>query len=137
MIRVALLGLLLAGTASAQAPSYEGYAIPGHRLDAEALVPDAVRPDTTQAPPDEWLGRDKALHAGGSFLLTLSGQYLLVDKAELSNTEALPIAASTALLLGVMKEVSDSRRTRYPLFSWRDLVADAAGVAVAAALVSL
>ena len=131
--------LLVAAAASAQAPAYRGYTVPGHPLRAEAAS-GAVRPialpDTT-APPDGWLGRDKALHAGGSLLLTLSGQYLLADKAGLSNAEALPVAASTTLLLGVMKEVSDSRRTRHPLFSWRDLAADAAGVLVAAALVSL
>ncbi|MEM1115981.1 MAG: hypothetical protein AAF845_05470 [Bacteroidota bacterium] len=139
MIRAAWVALALAGAASAQTPAYQGYALPGH------AAPEAVRveiprlgavPDTT-APPDAWLGRDKALHAGGSLLLTLSGQYLLVDKAGLSNAEALPVAAGTTLLLGVMKEVTDSRRTRHPLFSWRDLAADAAGIAVAAALVSL
>lgn len=132
--------LLVAGAASAQAPAYEGYALPGHGPvtasgPSDRAFPEAAR-DTT-APPDDWLGRDKALHVGSSLLLTLSGQYLLVDKAGLSNAEALPVAASTTLLLGVMKEVTDSRRTPHPLFSWRDLAADAAGVLVAAALVSL
>lgn len=140
MIRLALAGfsVLAAGVAAAQTPSYEGYTLPGYRLDvpdAGGLEAVAVRPDTT-APPDLWLGRDKALHAGASFLLTLSGQYILVDKADLSNGEALPVAASTALLLGVLKEVNDSRRPRYPLFSWRDLAADALGIGVAAAIVA-
>ena len=92
--------------------------------------------DTTRV-PDEWLGRDKALHAGGSFLLTLSGQYVLTDKAGLSDARALPVSAAAALALGLVKEVSDSRRARHPLFSWRDLAADAAGVALAALVVGL
>lgn len=139
MIRVGLGAVVLLGaaSASAQAPTYAGYEIPGRPLVATeaAAGPVAVR-DTT-APPDEWLGYDKVLHAGGSLLLTLSGQYVLVDKAGLSNGEALPLSASTTLLLGVMKEVADSRRPRHPHFSWRDLVADAVGVLVAAAVASL
>src|SRR5690606_13864955 len=133
---LAALAVCAAASASAQqTPAYEGYAIPGHRLEA---IPEAVaaRPDTT-GPPDAWLGYDKALHAGGSFLLTLSGQYVLVDKAGLSNGRARPGSASTPLLLGVLKEVSDSRHPRHPLFSWRDLAADAAGILAAATLVSL
>ncbi len=93
-----------------------------------------VLADTTGAPPDDWLGRDKALHLGASFLITLSGQYVLVDKADLSNGRALPVSAGVALALGLAKEVADSRRPRHPLFSWRDLAADAAGVALAAAV---
>lgn len=141
MIRPALaaaLALLAAAPAPAQAPAYEGYALPGLRLDRAPARPEAAvaRPDTT-APPDAWIAYDKALHAGGSFLLTLSGQYVLVDKGGLSNGEALPVSASGTLLLGLLKEVADSRRARHPLFSWRDLVADGLGVLAAAAVTAL
>ncbi len=95
-----------------------------------------IEPDTTTK-PDAWLGRDKAFHAGGSFLLVLSGQYLLVNKHGLSEGRALPVSAATVLALGLVKEVADSRRERDPLFSWRDLAADAAGVALAALVVGL
>ena len=84
-----------------------------------------------------WLGQDKAMHAGASFALTLSGQLVLTQGAGLANDRALPISAGTTLALGVMKELTDRRRDPHPLFSWRDLVADALGVAVAAAVVSL
>ena len=106
-------------------------------LGPAALARGPFVADTTSAPPDEWLGRDKAFHAGGSFLLTLGGQYLLVNKHGLSEGQALPVSAATALALGLVKEVSDSRRARDPLFSWRDLAADAAGVALAALVVGL
>lgn len=115
-------------------PGQEGDCVRDDGVDLRTFS-DTVA-DTTHAPPDAWLGRDKALHAGASFLLTLSGQYVLVDKAELSNSRALPISVGTALALGLLKEVSDSRRERHPLFSWRDLAADAAGVALAIAVVA-
>lgn len=99
-----------------------------------------VRDSTASAaapPPDSWLGPDKALHAGASFLLTLGGHVVLTEASGLSRDRALPVAAGTTLALGVMKELTDRRRTRNPLFSWRDLAADALGVAAAALVVSL
>ena len=87
-------------------------------------------------PADPWLGRDKALHAGASLALTLGGTAVLTEAAGLDADRALPVAAGTALALGVMKELTDRRRDRSPLFSWRDLVADAVGVGLAAALVA-
>lgn len=110
------------------------YRIPGTapRLGAEAHLPAATAalPADSLRPPDAWLGRDKALHFGASFLLTLSGQYVLTDKGNLSNAEALPFSAGVALGLGVAKEVADSRRAVGPHFSLRDLAVDALGVAV-------
>ncbi len=124
---VALGAVLLAASASAQpVPAAEAlaYRLPGHALDVQA--------DTLRPPPDLWIARDKALHTSASFLLTLSGQYVLTDKAGLSNGRALPVAAGTALALGVLKEIADCRRPRDPLFSWRDLAANALGVGAAA-----
>lgn len=97
----------------------------------------AERTSETAPPGDEWLGRDKAMHFGASFLMTLAGQYVLVDKGTLTNGQALPVAAGAALAVGLAKEVMDGRRERHPHFCWRDLAADAAGVALAAAVVSL
>lgn len=133
---VAALVLLAVAFASGAAAQREAlaYRLPAHSFDGPPVRSDTV---DVHAPPDEWLGRDKVLHAGGSFLLTLSSQYVLVDKGDLSNGRALPLAAGAALSLGVLKEVLDSRRARHPLFSWRDLVADALGVAAAAAVVGL
>ena len=137
MIRPALLAglaaLLASGSASAQTPRYEGFQIPNQSA-LERTAPRLAPADTTGAPPDDWFGRDKALHVGASFLLTLSGQYVLIEKADLSNERALPVSAGVALALGLAKEVADSQRTRHPLFSWRDLAADAAGVALASAV---
>jgi uncharacterized protein YfiM (DUF2279 family) len=116
---------------AAEAPRYEGWTWPDRPL------PASLAADTTTAPADPWLGRDKVLHAAGSFFMTLSAQYVLTSKGELSDGEAFPLSAATVLALGVAKEVYDSRRREHPLFSIRDLAADAAGVLLAAAVISL
>ena len=113
----------------------------GLALSASPMA-QPVRNDTTatvasSTPPDAWLGRDKSMHAAASFGLTLSGHLVLTEGAGLSDARALPISAGTTLALGVMKELTDRRRDHHPLFSWRDLAADALGVAVAALVVSL
>ncbi len=110
-----------------------GEGVPGSGLAQSE--PHALPLDTTLADP--WLGRDKALHAAGSFLLTLSAQYVLTAKLGTGEGTALPLAAGAAFSLGLAKEVADSRRPVSPLFSRRDLVADAVGVALAVGLVLL
>ncbi len=138
MIRALALGLVLAGAAQAQPVRTAPEAA---ALDAFALSTSAPRwadsaRDST-ALPDDWIARDKALHLGASFLLTLSSQYVLTDKTGLSDARALPVAAGSALALGLLKEVADARRPRHPHFCWRDLAVDALGVALAAALIEL
>ncbi len=96
-----------------------------------------ARADTTLPHNDPWLGRDKFRRAGGSFLLTLSGQYVLTDKTGMSDRAALPLSAVAALGIGLTKEILDSQRARYPQFSWRDLAADALGVALGVGVANL
>ena len=137
MIRAAVLALLLAaGLPAASQPVAD--ALP--RVESVRLgdgldpLPEAERPDPL---PDEWIARDKAMHLGASFLLTLAGQYVLTAKWTLTNGEALPVAAGSAFALGLAKEVMDSQRERDPHFCWRDLAVDAVGVALGAAVISL
>ncbi len=124
-----LVGLLLATPALGQSPA---------PMPLRAAM---LHADTTDAPvrrpPDDWIAVDKAQHLAGSFLLTLGGQYVLVNKAELDEGEAWPVAAGVALGLGVAKEVADGRRRRRPHFSWRDLAADAVGVGLAVGVILL
>jgi len=137
----ALLLVGLAGSAVAQ-PSLHAAMLyndtRGDRFERGAAPANAsaslVVPDTLR---DPWLGRDKVLHAAGSFLLTLSAQYVLVNKLDTSEDGALPIAVGTTLSLGLAKEVADSRRRVNPLFSVRDLAADAFGIALAVGLILL
>ena len=137
----AALALAWASTAAAQPVAIRppsGLEVGVVEAAGHVVVEARSAPDPgLEAPPDAWLGRDKALHAGGSFLMTLAGQYVLTDKGALSDGEALPVAAGATLALGLLKEVADGRRARHPHFCWRDLAADAAGVALGAAVVSL
>lgn len=147
---VVLLAIASAGPALAQSPAALRAAMLYEAgLDAHAVSPNgafgapedvlatsrAARRDTL--PPDPWIGRDKVLHAAGSFLLTLSAQYVLTSKLDASEDGALPIAAGATLSLGLAKEIADSRRPVRPFFSTRDLVADAVGVALAVGLILL
>ena len=135
MIRALALAAALSTSAAAQVPTSR--AEPARLGPALDQADRRTEADGAVVPGDEWVARDKALHLGGSFLLTLAGQYVLTDKSDLSNGRALPVAAGAALALGLLKEVSDSRREVGPHFCWRDLAADAAGVALAAAVVAL
>jgi beta-lactamase class D/uncharacterized protein YfiM (DUF2279 family) len=110
---------------------------PGDPTPTAAPAPDQGGLRRGSPAPDEWLARDKALHFGVSFLLTLSSQYVLVDKARMDEDGALPLATGFSLAVGLGKEAADSRRGHSPAFSWRDLAADALGVALAALVISL
>ncbi len=88
-------------------------------------------------PPDPWLGFDKAQHAAFSFLWTLGSQYTLVNKVDVSERRALPFSVGSGAVLGLAKEVYDRRWGRHRYFSYRDLVADAVGLALAAGLIAL
>ena len=98
---VALAALFVGGVAGAPAARAQVLA------DTTAAPPVAA-PPPRPAPRDEWLGRDKALHAGGSFLLTLSGQYVLVSKGGLSEDGALPLSARRRALARALE--GDGRR---------------------------
>jgi len=80
---------------------------------------------------------DKAKHVGGSFLWTLSTQYVLTDKAGWSDGDALPASVASGVAIGLAKEVYDRTAgpTRY--FSKKDLVADALGILLATGVIAL
>ena len=86
---------------------------------------------------DDWLGRDKLYHLGASFGLALGAHVALTEGAGMEAEAARPLAAGFALGIGLAKEYADERRPRRPLFSWKDLAADAAGVALGIAVASL
>ncbi|HMB92894.1 MAG TPA: hypothetical protein VKP65_18740 [Rhodothermales bacterium] len=86
---------------------------------------------------DRWLGFDKVQHATFSFLWTLGSQYTLVNKISLSEGDALPISIGSAVVVGVSKELYDEYVTPGNRLSYRDLAADAAGIALATVLILL
>ena len=106
----------------------------GYRLPPEYGTPA----DTlARAPRDEWLGRDKAYHVGVSFGLAVGAHVALTEGLGVEPEGARPLAAGLALMVGVAKEYADRQRQRHPLFSWKDLTADALGVALGVAVTTL
>jgi uncharacterized protein YfiM (DUF2279 family) len=73
---------------------------------------------------------DKAKHLGGSALLTLSTQYVLVVKGDWTRGDALPLSVGTAASIGLAKEIYDRYAGPTGVFSTKDLVADALGIAL-------
>jgi uncharacterized protein YfiM (DUF2279 family) len=88
---------------------------------ADHAVPVPVPPRA-----DAWLAEDKLQHFGMSFAATA---FTYAGARTLLEPEAsLVVAGTTALLAGIAKEVHDARAGRW--FSVKDLVWDAAGVAL-------
>jgi uncharacterized protein YfiM (DUF2279 family) len=73
---------------------------------------------------DAWIGADKFKHAAMSYAITTY---------TFGATDSEPLAVATGAIAGILKEIYDRRRGS--LFSVRDLVWDAAGVALGYAVV--
>lgn len=137
---LALAFVLHTGFARVQAQT------PAQRVQALAGVPDldpsAAAFHRTPAPAtplparDSWFGFDKVQHVTFSFLFTVGSQYTLVNKADVSETNALPASIGISAGIGLAKELRDSRPGGTG-FSYKDLVWDAAGIACAALLIAL
>lgn len=130
---LAVVSLLCAPAASAASPdSLTKPAV------AFALRYDAIQePAPDSVPRDRWIAMDKAKHLGGSALWTLSAQYVFVVKRDWDRGDALPVSVASAGAAGLAKELYDWRVGAARHFSTRDLVADAAGIALAVGVILL
>ncbi|HTK50416.1 MAG TPA: hypothetical protein VL308_00945 [Gemmatimonadaceae bacterium] len=85
------------------------------------------------APPDHWFGSDKLKHFFiAAFTQTVA--YSAFQAARVHHNEALVGAWAVTATVSIAKEVHDRRS--YGLFSYRDLVWDAAGAGVATLVIS-
>lgn len=82
------------------------------------------------------VGYDKIQHAAVSCLLTLSGQYVLEQKGNFTQEEALSYSVSTSALIGLTKEFNDIEINKQR-FNWGDMVANLIGIGLAVVLISL
>ena len=85
---------------------------------------------------EAWIARDKARHVVFSGLWTLSTQYMLVNKADWSDRDALPLSITSGATVGLAKELYDASRPEGTV-SGKDLVADGVGIALAVVIVWL
>ena len=84
---------------------------------------------------DKWFAIDKLQHFSYSCLVSLGCQYVLVNKNSNTEEESLPISTALSFSAGLLKELNDNRG-KNGFFSWKDMVANAAGIAVAAVIIS-
>lgn len=104
---------------------------PDPRLAPEKFLP-AVK-DTLSSRPgidDRWLAEDKAAHFASSAFVTAAGFYWLRQEQDIDRSRSLLLSGSAALVLGIGKEIYDRRHPRH-VGSWKDLLADVAGIGVA------
>ncbi len=85
--------------------------------------------------PHRTIGFDKIQHAAVSCLLTLSSQYVLVNKSNMDEDKALSYSISSSALIGLSKELNDLNR-KDGHFSWGDLLADGVGIAIAVLIIT-
>ena len=81
------------------------------------------------------IGFDKVQHAAVSCLLTLSSQYIMVNKGNVDENEALAYSISSSALIGLTKELNDQQKGKRP-FDWGDMVANGVGIAIAVLIIS-
>jgi len=85
------------------------------------------------APPDNWFGSDKLKHFFiAAFTQTVA--YSAFQAARVHHDQALVGAWAVTATVSVAKEIRDRRS--YGLFSYRDLVWDAAGAGVATLVIA-
>ena len=83
---------------------------------------------------DRWLAIDKLQHFSYSCLISLGCQYMLVNKYNNSEKDALPLSSSLSFSAGLLKELNDNR-AKNGYFSMKDMVANLAGITVAAIII--
>ena len=94
----------------------------------------AARPQvhlTTRPPsnPDRWFAIDKFWHFSASFVTVGAAYQFSSDRVRLSPPWPTSLALGGTLTVGVTKELCDLAGPSKH-FSWKDLVADAAGICV-------
>lgn len=95
------------------------------------------RSDARPTPHDPWFAFDKVQHFSFSFFITVGSQYALVNKLNMRERPALPISMLTSGSVGLAKELYDRYYGPRRFFSQRDMVANAAGILLAAGFILL
>ncbi|MFN2420961.1 MAG: hypothetical protein ABR527_06225 [Gemmatimonadota bacterium] len=86
----------------------------------------AARADSL--PPDEWLALDKAAHVFGGFWSAGAG-YGVAGRYDADRAGQRAGAVAAGAVAGLAKEAFD-RWVQQERFSWKDLAADAVGIAL-------
>ena len=84
---------------------------------------------------DKWFAIDKLQHFSYSCLISLGCQYVLVNKKNISESDALPISTVLSFSAGLSKELNDSKG-KNGFFSVKDMIANCAGLFVAISIIN-
>ncbi len=85
--------------------------------------------------PKHTIGFDKIQHAAVSCILTLSSQYVMVNKSGFDEDKAVLYSVSSSALIGLTKELNDVQ-TKEISFNWGDLIANGIGIAIAVFIIT-
>lgn len=80
---------------------------------------------------DPWFSKDKVYHFVLSYAWVAGSYSLMAEKSDLPAESAMAISLSSGIVLGLVKEIMDSRKPR-GFFSRKDLIYNLAGAAAAA-----
>ncbi len=145
-LRFGVLVALVWGLLMDPDPALAGERAPNSSQTADSLSAAAIAfqlrhgaasASSPGAPPrDRWVARDKVQHVVFSGLWTLSTQYVLVNKAGWTKSDALPASIASGATIGILKELYDASRITGRA-SGKDLVADAVGIGLAVGVIVL
>lgn len=99
--------------------------------------PSALDDDEHGRAVDPWFSFDKAQHLTFSFLFSVGWQYGLENKLDWERRDALTASLASTLLIGLGKELYDWRLGPRRFFSYRDMVANGAGLLLATGFIIL
>ena len=85
---------------------------------------------------DEWIAIDKVQHFMYSAFVSLGTQYVLVNKIQMDEKDALPLSSLLSFSAGLLKEVHDNS-SKNGFFSRKDMVANSLGILFAGMMISL
>jgi putative lipoprotein len=90
---------------------------------------EIIQPLKTQH-KDPWFGVDKLKHLSSAFMFTTTGYYIQHKIIHLDDNRSVINSGMITISLGLGKEISDAYKPN-GFFSFRDLLADGAGIALA------
>lgn len=112
-----------------------GWADLARGQDSTRAIPDSTAGARQKLSRDLWLGKDKFDHALVSAGLVAAQFYVLHEELEMTDRHSRQIAAGSTLAIGIAKEIYD-KVSRRGTPSWKDLLADLAGAALAVVIMT-
>ena len=84
---------------------------------------------------DNWFAVDKVQHFMYSAFVSFGTQYVLVNKIQMNEDEALPFSSLLSFSAGLLKEINDNR-SKNGFFSKKDMVANSLGIVFSSIIIS-